>query len=429
MLSVPKPKIDFLYQEEKQFVARLVSSVAWIFLITGIPLLLANLAYDIYLMSPLTWLTHTAAVAFPLVALIAVKRGYVDFASWAIVFMLLTATTANQIDSRTGILYQLSNHFLVLAFVAVVHRHNKTAIITVSSTIAAITTIMYAAQRTRPELFDAIPRDIVVLYVIEIIVLLIFTITLWTGTNLLERRRIHLLESHRAKNTFLANMSHELRTPLHAILGYAQIIEKKVGDPEIELDAQAIHASGRILLELVENLLSLEKAEAGQMEAQLSLVKINDFIQWSQSAARGLLLQYDKSDEITFHWKNRVGQDEFLMDKSATQHIVLNLMSNAVKFTERGQISVNVYQLKKELVFAVKDEGVGIKDDHLNIIFKRFAQVDHHYAGAGIGLSISQELARLQGGYIDVASQVGLGSTFKLHIPIINNETDTLRRK
>jgi PAS domain S-box-containing protein len=221
-----------------------------------------------------------------------------------------------------------------------------------------------------------------------------------------------------AKSAFLANMSHELRTPLNGILGYAQVLERDPALGERQLAGiDIIRKSGEHLLTLINDILDMAKIEAGKMELYPADIPLARFVQTIvdivgvKAAQKGLELVCDLPPGLPT-W--------ILADEKRLRQVLLNLLSNAVKFTDAGRVTLEVrFAPPDRLCFEVRDTGIGIAADQLEIIFEPFEQagdVRRHLAGTGLGLAISRQYVRLMGGEIQVESRVGQGSTFRFEI-------------
>jgi signal transduction histidine kinase/DNA-binding NarL/FixJ family response regulator len=224
--------------------------------------------------------------------------------------------------------------------------------------------------------------------------------------------------ANRAKSTFLANMSHELRTPLHAILGYAQILKRDKSFSERQAAGlDTIQQSGEQLLGLINDILDFSRIEAGKFEFCPETVDLQEFLQGITDIIRvkaeekNLLLSFNVSSDLP-----RFVQ----IDDKRLRQVLLNLLGNAVKFTDEGEVRFRVSRLpdtktRARLRFEVEDTGVGIDEMQMKVIFLRFEQVStaHRRAGgAGLGLAISRQLVHLMGGDIHLESRVGQGSRF-----------------
>ena len=236
----------------------------------------------------------------------------------------------------------------------------------------------------------------------------------------LERQRTIAEDANHAKSAFLAMMSHELRTPLNAIGGYVQLLEMGVHGP---VTAAQVEALGRVtrsqqhLLRLINELLNLARIESGRVAYDLQPISLHDVVQATlpmiepQLAARGLRYELNVPANL-----------RALVDREKIEQILLNLLSNASKFTPPGgcvTVEANITLESEELVeLKVSDTGVGIPESRLEAIFEPFVQVESSHAarvdGSGLGLSISRELARGMGGDITAESTLGVGSVFAI---------------
>jgi signal transduction histidine kinase len=248
------------------------------------------------------------------------------------------------------------------------------------------------------------------------------------ATHDLEERNLRLQwqsqeleKAYRLKSEFLANMSHELRTPINALIGYAALMLDRIyGDltTKQEEGLHRIQVSSQHLLALINDILDLAKIEAGKMPIHLERVSLNDVVQ--EVAAQMEPMVKRKGLEFNVQLPSEPVYME--TDRTKVKQIVLNLISNAVKFTARGSVSVSTRVNGTEVRIAVSDTGIGIRPQDLEVIFEEFRQVDQsrtrEYGGTGLGLSITRKLIALLGGDIAVASQYGRGSTFTVILPV-----------
>jgi PAS domain S-box-containing protein len=229
-----------------------------------------------------------------------------------------------------------------------------------------------------------------------------------------------------AKSQFLANMSHELRTPLNVIIGFSEILREQAqsaGEQEQSEDLQAIHAAGRHLQSLIDDILDLSKIEAGKMELLLEsfavALVVDDVVSMVQPVVEktGNTLRVSRSD----------GLGEMRADVTRVRQILFNLLSNAGKFTENGAVGLDVTRQSVDgtdwLQFRVTDTGIGMSTDQMARLFQEFTQVDasttRKYGGTGLGLAISRRFSDMMGGELTVDSTPGLGSTFTLRLPAV----------
>jgi len=233
---------------------------------------------------------------------------------------------------------------------------------------------------------------------------------------------VALFESNRLKSEFLANVSHELRTPLNSILGFAELLKETVTDnpdPKAARYLQNILASGRNLLELINDLLDLAKIEAGKMDIRAEPLSLNDLFE----GVINLLNPIAEVKDLSI--VPAVGSDVPIMqtDPTKLQQVLYNLLSNAIKFSPSGgRIDVSAQMSGTEDIrIAVKDRGPGIEPEKQELIFEKFRQIDgsvtRQHSGTGLGLAISKELISLLGGTMGVNSVLGEGATFWVILP------------
>jgi PAS domain S-box-containing protein len=225
--------------------------------------------------------------------------------------------------------------------------------------------------------------------------------------------------ANKAKSAFLANMSHELRTPLNAIIGFTRIVRRKGEDslPEKQLEnLDKVLSSSEHLLGLINTTLDIAKIEAGRMDVLAANFNIANLIDLCVNTSNPLVKPGVNLEKVIDENLNLVYSDQ---DK--IRQIVLNLLSNAAKFTHQGKIVLSAMTEGDNLKIDVEDTGIGISEEALTRIFKEFQQADNsttrQYGGTGLGLSISRSLARLLGGDLTVESELSKGSTFTLIIP------------
>jgi len=238
----------------------------------------------------------------------------------------------------------------------------------------------------------------------------------------------------RAKGLFLAKVSHEIRTPMTAIIGFGELLENADLSPEHKRYLAAINTSGSSLSSLIDDILDLSKLDAGELSIKpkefslLSLVTTLVATQEQQIAEKNLSFSISIDSDVP---------DLLIGDPHRIQQVLLNLLGNAIKFTDKGDIGIAISMSEKNghmilLDFAVRDSGIGISEDLLGYIFEPFAQApgsnSHSYHGSGLGLTISRSLAGLMGGTIRVESQVGIGSTFHILLPL-QRKNDNLSEK
>ncbi|MCU0546482.1 MAG: urea ABC transporter substrate-binding protein [Oscillatoriaceae cyanobacterium Prado104] len=250
--------------------------------------------------------------------------------------------------------------------------------------------------------------------------------------------------ANRAKSTFLANMTHELRTPLNAIIGYSELLQEEaeeLGEEEFVSDLASINLAGKQLLNLISDILDISKIEAGKMTLVLETFEISSLINEVVTTVQPLAAK--NGNTITVNCDSNLGT--MYADSSKVRQALLNLASNAAKFTQEGKITLSVWQeddrefafannsneqqspnlknQKRAIVFQVNDTGIGLTEDQLLRLFGAFTQADdsttRKYGGTGLGLTISRKFCQMMGGDISVDSEFGVGSTFTIRLPLV----------
>ncbi|NJO07150.1 MAG: response regulator [Chloroflexaceae bacterium] len=227
------------------------------------------------------------------------------------------------------------------------------------------------------------------------------------------------------KSKFIANMSHELRTPLNSIINFTRIISSGLRGPVTDEQQDYLHrvrASGEHLLGLINDILDLSKIEAGRMELYKQDMLLGELVESTLSTAIGLT----KGKPVELHADIDESLPPIEADRTRIRQVLLNLLSNAAKFTDEGSITVHVRREGKMLVVRVTDTGIGIQESKLQTIFEEFRQADEgdarSYEGTGLGLAICKRLIEMHGGEIWVKSTVGVGSTFSFSLPVACDE-------
>ncbi len=233
------------------------------------------------------------------------------------------------------------------------------------------------------------------------------------------------IEASQIKSAFIANMSHELRTPLNAIIGYCELLQKLSlqnipHDPVPDL--KKIQKAGKQLLALINNILDVSKIEAGKTQLTRRRISVAELIRDIEATVQPLAAANDNLLEIQVNNPGIIDTDD-----ARLRQCLLNLMSNACKFTKNGRIRLDVsretVQDREQATFRVSDTGIGISAEQIRLLFQPFTQADasiaRKYGGTGLGLAITKKLAELMGGDVTVESQLGQGSTFTLWVPTV----------
>ena len=232
--------------------------------------------------------------------------------------------------------------------------------------------------------------------------------------------------ANRAKSAFLANMSHELRTPLNSVIGYTEMIIDEAREDrqrpisEVLPDLRNVVLSAKHLLGLIGGVLDLSKIEAGRMELVQEHFSLDDFIREVEQTILPAVRK--RNNQLTVRCGDDTGS--IVADRGKLKQVLLNLLGNAAKFTCEGEIHLHARRDREQalLVFEVRDTGIGIAPDKLDVIFEKFTQIDttstRRYEGAGLGLAITRELCAMMGASINVTSSVDHGTTFTVALPI-----------
>ncbi|KPQ40850.1 MAG: Signal transduction histidine kinase [Phormidium sp. OSCR] len=230
--------------------------------------------------------------------------------------------------------------------------------------------------------------------------------------------------ANRSKSAFLANMSHELRTPLNAIIGYSEILQEEAedeGNEEAVEDVQKIRTAGNYLLALINDILDISKIEAGKMELYLESFDVGMLIEEVCVTVEPLVAK--NQNTLTIEGDSELG--EMQADLTKVRQVLLNLLSNAAKFTEAGQITLEVTRQAETIRFRVMDTGIGMSEEQVKQLFEPFTQGDvsttRQYGGTGLGLTISRRYCQMMGGEITVESELNHGSTFLVELPLMVN--------
>lgn len=261
----------------------------------------------------------------------------------------------------------------------------------------------------------------------------------WLGYELLREKQAAALatakqqaeEASRAKSNFMATVSHELRTSMNGVLGVAQLLAQSELSSEQQRDVDTIVSSGRAMMTLLDDLLDLSSIETGELSLRFEPFRVDGLVQscvdtlHSKAREKGLVLHVD-ARSVESMW--------LLGDPGRVRQILLNLISNAIKYTQTGDIRVGARWRQTDrgplLDLAVRDTGIGIADEDQAVLFERFTRANSLYvrmrAGQGLGLSICRQLCDLMGGRISLKSKVGKGSTFYVALPLQQTEPPTL---
>ncbi|MBX6368920.1 MAG: response regulator, partial [Rhodospirillales bacterium] len=249
----------------------------------------------------------------------------------------------------------------------------------------------------------------------------------------LEERAEHLRRADEIKSRFLSHMSHEFRTPLNAVLALSKLLLDRVdGDltPGQERQVRYIRRSAESLKELIDDLLDLAKVESGKTEVHRSEFTVEHLFRTLRGMMRPLL----PSEGVALVFENVANLPPLVSDEGKISQILRNFVSNAIKFTERGEVRVSAERGPQDtIIFSVRDTGIGIAPEHHELIFQEFSQIESkaqgRVKGTGLGLPLSRRLAELLGGRVAVESALGEGSTFTLILPRVFGTTASESRR
>ncbi|MCH8507050.1 MAG: response regulator [Ectothiorhodospiraceae bacterium] len=230
--------------------------------------------------------------------------------------------------------------------------------------------------------------------------------------------------ANRSKSTFLANMSHELRTPLNAIIGYSEMLSEEAQDDgyeEIASDLEKIRGAGKHLLSLINDILDISKIEAGRMDLYIEAFDLNTLMLEIEATTTPLI----EEKENSFILKGDPNLGNMYADLTKVRQVLFNLISNAAKFTQQGEITFAIRrEVRNErpwITFEVSDTGIGMTSDQLDNIFTAFSQADasttRKYGGTGLGLAIARHFCQMMGGDLQATSEPEVGSSFTVHLP------------
>ena len=232
--------------------------------------------------------------------------------------------------------------------------------------------------------------------------------------------RDQAMEATRTKSQFLANMSHELRTPLNAVIGLAEMLAEDAEDDGLDdfvEPLQRILRAGRHLLHLINEILDLSKIEAGRLDLVIEKFDLRTLADEVADTARTLAARNNNG----MLWESSDDLGKMSADITRVRQVLLNLLSNACKFTENGEVELTVAREDGQVVASVRDSGIGLTAEQMERLFEEFSQADasttRKYGGTGLGLAISRRLCRMMGGDIEVASTPGEGSLFTMRLP------------
>jgi signal transduction histidine kinase/CheY-like chemotaxis protein len=242
----------------------------------------------------------------------------------------------------------------------------------------------------------------------------------------LEEQKQKALELSKVKSQFLANMSHELRTPMNSILGLTELmLEKATLDGRNKERLEVVLNSGKRLMNLINDILDLSKIESGKVEVRYEDILLEEIVNEVSTS----ILPLAQLKKLSFRVVKEIDTRIIIsIDRDKVIQVLINLLGNAVKFTEEGDVTLKIFPMNDMLVFDVVDTGIGISEEEQKIIFEEFSQTNSslskRYSGTGLGLTISKKLTTILGGDLTVSSKLNEGSTFSFSIPLKQTDDD-----
>ncbi|MBF0398476.1 MAG: CHASE domain-containing protein, partial [Desulfobacterales bacterium] len=253
----------------------------------------------------------------------------------------------------------------------------------------------------------------------------------------LKLAKIEAEEANQAKSEFLANMSHEIRTPMNAVIGFSELLDKLIKEDKLRNYVNAINTSAKTLLNLINDILDLSKIEAGRMKIHNEEVNLRTIL---EEVAQIFQMKIDEKNLKLIYITCEDLPKLIILDETRLRQVLLNIVGNAVKFTDQGYIKISAYQEaidfkegKTNIHISIEDTGIGIPPEQQKLIFESFRQQEgqstRKYGGTGLGLTISKKLIEMMNGFITIASEKGKGSIFKitiLNVDVVNNTEQIL---
>lgn len=239
----------------------------------------------------------------------------------------------------------------------------------------------------------------------------------------IEKEKDMALESDRLKSAFLANLSHEIRTPMNAIVGFSELIGNELDEPRLKKFSHHVVQNSKYLLDLINDIVDIAIIESGQIVLNNTSTSLRQILHDLVPTIEASALRFDRVKvSIIYRIPPELFDLELLIDPTRLKQILINLITNALKYTPDGKIEIVVKRVEENLNIRVIDTGVGIPDDQKSKIFSRFSKIDRNgkfsMSGIGLGLSITKGLCQTMGGTIDFHSKEGEGSAFEFYVPI-----------
>jgi signal transduction histidine kinase len=318
--------------------------------------------------------------------------------------------------------------FIVLESI-ILFLFSKTTRVLFSILIFINISFLFFLEYKSPHLFVQYPSNetrLIDLYVGAVIYFFLSIFLLNLGIKFHIRQKQKAENADKLKSAFLANMSHEIRTPMNAILGFSSILEKAVTEEKRRDYVKIIIQNGEYLMQLINDILDISKIEANQFE----IVKTDFFVDELMEDLHQVMLAYNerfRNKNINLICEKHLKNEKIFSDSARIKQVMTNLLSNALKFTNKGYVNFGYIISDTYIEFYVQDTGIGISNEEMKKIFDRFNKGNSieelkHHQGIGLGLSISKQIVELLGGKILVTSLKGEGSRFSFVLPLQPNE-------
>lgn len=384
---------------------------------------LIGLVINIFLFGwqPITIITLAGSIFYLSVYLIARILGPGKWARWVLtisVFIYLDIIWQKNFGSQGPVTYIYIITYSIYLFLFNGKERSVMILLFLLNTF-----FMFLAEFTQPQWFGSYNKDrdrLIDIYSGLGIYLFVATFLMIYIKRIYVREKLKAQHSDRLKSAFLANLSHEFRTPMNSILGFSQLLDRDIPPEKRRQYLDTIHKNGEYLIKLIDDILDISAIEAGEFKIRKSDFSIRELF---QSIHTMLSPQAKKLDSESLEFTYYIADSDMMLhtDKFRLSQILINLITNSLKFTEKGFVKYSCIRNGNDLVFSIEDSGIGISPEFQKNIFQRFYKIEPDqqklYPGTGIGLNLCKELVTKLNGRIWFSSQVGKGTNFQFSIP------------